>query len=75
MPLHEFLVLRGLGFYAIGRAGTDSPLGLAEREPVGLVRSGGCTQTVEISSLLVEGLRCACPKYNLMSASTKMISF
>jgi hypothetical protein len=43
-------------WYAIGRAGTASPLWLAEREPVGLVRSGDCTQTVEISSLLVEGL-------------------
>jgi hypothetical protein len=39
-----------------GRAGTASPLWLAEREPVGLVRSGDCTQTVDISSLLVEGL-------------------
>jgi hypothetical protein len=43
-------------WYAIGRAGTASPLWLAEREPVGLVRPGDCTLTVEISSLLVEGL-------------------
>jgi hypothetical protein len=39
----EWSELRG-SWYAIGRAGMASPLWLAEREPVGLVHSGDCTQ-------------------------------